>query len=68
MASRIVRFGRRPGADGPGEAVRQPFVLVTPQMIQAGVAELREHRLDADLFDLAEQVFRAMASSAPRLP
>ncbi len=38
-----------------------PEIPVTPEMVEAGLQELGEHRLTDDLRDVLEDVYRAMA-------
>jgi hypothetical protein len=42
-------------------------IVVTPEMVQAGIDELYEHSLSEGLPYLLETVFRAMAYSSPQL-
>jgi hypothetical protein len=56
---------RQAGAHQSGDDI--PEIVVTPEMVQAGIDELYEHSLSDGLPYLLETVFRAMAYVSPQL-
>lgn len=47
------------------EITKQDEIEITPEMVEAGVMEAREHPIGADLSDLVSKVYLAMALEAP---
>jgi hypothetical protein len=56
----MMYFGP-PNQDMVGSPMAAPEIPVTPEMVEAGLQELGEHRLNDDLRDVLEDVYRAMA-------
>ena len=55
-------------SDRPVDEKGVPLIEVTPEMLDAGIYEAREHQLGAPLADLVRNVFVAMALQQASLP
>ena len=55
-------------ADGKYGSPAEEFIQVTPEMIEAGLVELREHSFSEGWGDILEDVFRAMSYKSRRVP